>query len=105
MRLLTIEYVVKGRTYISTKWLPPRGLREGCPTSPVLFDMYHEAAMKVAEKRRKELAEEKTEKWGHSCDGLQQAVCKVNGEGSKMRKAYCPKSGYYCSRMTLPWYE
>ena len=29
----------------STTYLPDRGLREGCPSSPILFNIYHDAVM------------------------------------------------------------
>ena len=28
---------------MSSAWLPARGLREGCSTSPILFNIYHQA--------------------------------------------------------------
>ena len=31
---------------------PQRGLREGCATSPILFNIYHACVMKLAEKER-----------------------------------------------------
>ena len=34
----TTEYRVKGREGLSEGWMPARGLREGCPTSPILFN-------------------------------------------------------------------
>ena len=45
-------YRVKGREGLSEPWLPQRGLREGCATSPILFNVYHTAAMKEAAERR-----------------------------------------------------
>ena len=52
------EYRVKGKTDNSDAWRPLRGLREGCATSPVLFNVYHSASMRqVAEKRKREATE------------------------------------------------
>jgi len=45
------EYKVKGRTSVSEAWEPQRGLREGCATSLILFNIYHACVMKLAEKR------------------------------------------------------
>ena len=39
--------------------MPDRGLREGCPSSPPLFNIYHQAVMRIAAKKRKKRAEEK----------------------------------------------
>ena len=58
------KYVVKGRGGDSTAWLPERGLREGCPTSPCLFNIYHQAVMRSAERARKEKAEGRGEQVG-----------------------------------------
>ena len=45
-------YVVKGRGEDSGSWRPERGLREGCATSPTLFNVYHQAVMRKAEEAR-----------------------------------------------------
>ena len=55
---------MKGRGGDSTAWLPERGLREGCPTSPCLFDIYHQVVMRSAERARKEKAEGRGEQVG-----------------------------------------
>ena len=39
---------------MSEEWMPERGLREGCSTSPVLFNIYHQAVMRQAESSRME---------------------------------------------------
>ena len=51
------EYVVRGKEGNSEPWVPARGLREGCPSSPILFNIYHQAVMRVAVEERKEEAE------------------------------------------------
>ena len=48
------EYKVRGKEGMSEKWTPERGLREGCSTSPILFNVYHQAVMRQAEARRDE---------------------------------------------------
>ena len=54
----TAEYVVRGKEVNSDSWKPERGLTEGCPSSPDLFNIYHQAPMRIAEKARKIKAEE-----------------------------------------------
>ena len=44
----TTEYKVRGREGMSEGWKPARGLREGCSTSPILFNIYHQAVMRQA---------------------------------------------------------
>ena len=51
-------YRVRGEEKDSTKFIPQRGLREGCATSGVTFSIFHQAVSRVAEreehvKRRK----------------------------------------------------
>ena len=53
------SYQVKGREALSESWHPEQGLREGCATSPILFNVFHEQAMKIVHARRKASAEEK----------------------------------------------
>ena len=50
-------YVVKGKGEDSGSWIPERGLREGCATSPTLFNVYHQAVMRRAEQARLEEGE------------------------------------------------
>ena len=47
-------YKVRGKEGMSDAWMPARGLREGCSTSPILFNVYHEAVMRQAEEARRE---------------------------------------------------
>jgi len=49
----TTEYKVRGKEGVSDGWLPARGLREGCSTSPILFNVFHQAVMRQAEERRR----------------------------------------------------
>ena len=51
------SYVVKGKEGNSKEWIPERGLRGGCPTSPVLFNVFHQMVIKVAEEKRKKNSE------------------------------------------------
>ena len=50
---------MRGREENSDVWRPLRGLREGCATSPVLFDIYYSAAMRQAVEERKKSAQER----------------------------------------------
>ena len=50
------EYKIRGKEGISEEWMPERGLREGCPSSPVLFNIYHQAVMRVAKIERERQA-------------------------------------------------
>ena len=54
----TTEYCVKTREGESEPWKPERGLREGCPSSPILFNIHHQVVMRIATKKRKQRAEE-----------------------------------------------
>ena len=46
------EYKVRASDGMSEPWMPVRGLREGCSTSPVLFNIYHQAVMRQVEEAR-----------------------------------------------------
>ena len=54
----TTTYKVKSREGCSKEWVPERGLREGCPSSPPLFNIFHQVVMRLATKARKRKAEE-----------------------------------------------
>ena len=49
----TTEYAIRGKEGSSEPWVPDRGLREGCPSSPILFNVFHQAVMRVAVEERK----------------------------------------------------
>ena len=46
------DYKVRANDGMSETWMPARGLREGCSTSPVLFNVYHQAVMRQVEEAR-----------------------------------------------------
>ena len=54
----TAKYVVRGKEVNSDLWKPERGLTEGCPSLLDVFNIYHQALMRIAEKARKIKAEE-----------------------------------------------
>ena len=58
------SYKVKGAEGVSTAFYPERGLREGCATSPALFNIYHQAAIRIAESKREEAARENGKQCG-----------------------------------------
>ena len=39
------SYRVRGEERDSTEFIPQRGLREGCATSPVIFNIFHQAVI------------------------------------------------------------
>lgn len=51
------QYVVYLQAQPGRRYHPTRGLREGCPSNPILFNSFHEEAAKQAERARKELAD------------------------------------------------
>ena len=58
------RYRINGRDGESEAWLPERGLREGCPSSPGLFNIYHQAVMRSGAKARKRKANEMKDEVG-----------------------------------------
>ena len=58
------KYVVRGREGNSEPWVPERGLKEGSPSSPIIFNIYHQVVMRSATKARKRKAEEMNEAMG-----------------------------------------
>ena len=57
------EYQVRGREVNSSEWIPRRGLREGCATSPVLFNIYHSNVIRIAREERKRMEPECGTPW------------------------------------------
>ena len=57
------EYKVRGREGLSDGWMPARGLREGCSTSPILFNIFHQAVMRQAKEKRNNGNEEVGVTW------------------------------------------
>ena len=54
----TTFYKIKSREGTSKSWVPQRGLREGCPSSPVLFNIFHQVVMRQGAKAKKRKADE-----------------------------------------------
>ena len=67
------QYRVRIHAGLSEPWVPDRGLREGCPSSPPLFNIYHDAVMEDFRARRAEQAEEEGQipgvSWSYKVDG------------------------------------
>ncbi len=65
--------MVKVHSGLSSRWRPKRGLREGRPSSPPLFEIYHDGVMQDFRVRRKRKAEELDVepglKWNYKVDG------------------------------------
>ena len=49
-------YEVRGREVNRTTWMPLRGMREGCATSPGPFNVYHATSIRIATETRQERA-------------------------------------------------
>ncbi|XP_075256680.1 uncharacterized protein LOC142349151 [Convolutriloba macropyga] len=47
-------YKVRSNREVSSQWIPQRGLREGCPSSPILFNLFHQVVMRAAELERED---------------------------------------------------
>lgn len=58
---------------VSSEWNPNRGLREGCPSSPTLFNIYHDTVMEDFRARRGKAAKRKGcnpgLEWHYKVDG------------------------------------
>ena len=80
-------YSVKFLGGISSMWWPDRGLREGCPSSPPLFNVYHDAVMEDFRCRRAVAAKRKNQtpglEWPYKVDGRlsKRARGRTTGEG------------------------
>ena len=61
-------YKVRGRNAMSESWVPQRGLREGCTTSPILFSIFHACVMKRANEERRKNAEKREFVIGNTMD-------------------------------------
>ena len=48
----TNVYKVRGREELSTAWAPNRGSKEGYATSPILFNVFHQAVMRQVKEGR-----------------------------------------------------
>ena len=54
------QYRVKGKEQLSSEWVPQRSLREGCATSPILFNIYHAQAMKKLWRTERRMLRDRT---------------------------------------------
>ena len=58
------EYRIRVEGELSEGWMPDRRLREGCRSSPPLFNVYHDAVMEDFRARRIKAANEKGQEPG-----------------------------------------
>ena len=70
---------VRHQGRLSSTFVPERGLREGCPSSPILFNVYHHCVMEVFRARRSRRAEQEGQTPGLNW------VFKVDGKVGKRR--------------------
>jgi hypothetical protein len=82
-------YKVRGKEGVSESWVPARGLREGCSTSPILFNVYHQAVMRQAEVARRSGGEEVGVTW------------RWMPRGSFAEESACQKGSCECVRMEV----
>ena len=47
---------IRFQGFVSTSFVPDRGLREGCPSSPIMFNLFHDSLMEVYRVRRLRVA-------------------------------------------------
>ena len=47
-------YKVRSNREVSSQWIPQRGLREGCPSLPILFNLFHQVVLRAAELERED---------------------------------------------------
>ena len=57
-------YKIRDRNGLSEVWKPQRGLREGCATSPTLFNIYHSQVVRIAKTLKEEAAKEANQECG-----------------------------------------
>eukprot|EP00959_Pyramimonas_sp_CCMP1952_P409875 8590053-Pyramimonas_sp.AAC.1 len=77
---------------VSEEWYPKRGLREGCPSSPPLFNVLHDPVLKDLRGRRKRAADAAGftpgVPWEYEIDGhLQKKVRKRHKEATEKGKS------------------
>ena len=79
----------------SSTFSPDRGLREGCSSSPVLFNIYHSGILEVFRKRRTRAAEEAGTtagiQWSYKVDG--RVAKRKNDRGDEGRRKKTIKLG------------
>ena len=83
-------YQVKYQGGLSSSWVPDKGLREGCPSSPPLFNIYHDAVMKDFRARRKRKASEMDMEpglpWNVKVDGKLARTARHKVSGDEVKK-------------------
>ena len=70
---------IRFQGFVSTSFVPDRGLREGCPSSPIMFNLFHDSLMEVYRVRRLRVAT------AHECQPGISITYKVDGRIAKRR--------------------
>ena len=73
---------MRGKDRVSEIWVPERGLREGRPSSPGLFNIFYQVMMKAVEKKRRIRAGRNAWKWGSTTNGFLE-VCSRHSKQKK----------------------
>ena len=71
------KYRVKGKERMSEDWQPERSLREGCATSPVLFNIFHAESIRKAAEEKRNAAIDANQEYGLNGPGSQEITCQL----------------------------
>ena len=97
------NYCDKNQHGVRSSWNPERDLREGCPTSPVLFNIFHQIVIEKAETKRRQLGIQSRKKVGIEWNWLPGGELPVttNLAGTTLKQSR-QTSRCHCLQMTQP---